>query len=99
MPASCRPDFHLPLLTTWNLNLEQQIGKSWVGRIGYHGNKGTFLSSGAKNPREINPAIYIPGQSTTDNTQERRRYQDLREHDRFVGLGVQLPLQFAPIES
>ncbi len=74
--AVFQPDFHLPLLTTWNLNLEQQIGKSWVARIGYQGNKGTFLSSGAKNAREINPAIYIPGQSSTENTQERRRYQD-----------------------
>jgi hypothetical protein len=69
-------DFHIPLLTTWNLTLERQFGGDWVGRIAYVGNKGTFLSNGQKSLRETNPAIYIPGASTEDNTQQRRLYSD-----------------------
>ena len=69
-------NFRLPLLTTWNLVIERQLGQDWVFRAAYQGNKGTYLSSGAKTTREINPAVYIPGQSTTGNTQERRVYQD-----------------------
>jgi hypothetical protein len=70
------PHFQLPVLATWNLNLERQFLETWVARIGYQGNKGTHLSSGAKPTREMNPAIYIPGQSDTGNTQERRPYKD-----------------------
>ncbi|HET8550193.1 MAG TPA: hypothetical protein VFL57_19415, partial [Bryobacteraceae bacterium] len=39
------------------------------------GNKGTWFFAAAENSRELNPAIYIPGQSTIPNTQARRRYQ------------------------
>jgi Carboxypeptidase regulatory-like domain len=71
-------DFRLPQLFTWNLTLERQIGQSWVVRAAYVGNKGTHISgSDDYNPaQEKNPAIYIPGASTADNTQERRPYQD-----------------------
>ena len=79
-PAELRavfdPNFRTPLLTTWNLNLERQIGANWVARLGYTGNKGTYLFSAAENSRELNPAIYRPGQSTISNTQARRVYQD-----------------------
>ena len=69
------PNFRTPLLTTWSLNLERQIGASWVGRLGYVGNKGTWFFAAAENSRELNPAIYIPGRSTISNTQARRFYQ------------------------
>jgi hypothetical protein len=69
-------DFHLPLLTTWNLTIERQLGDSWLIRAAYVGNKGTFLSNDQKSLRESNPAVYIPGISTPDNTQERRLYKD-----------------------
>ena len=68
--------FHEPLLTTWNLTLERQIGSSWLTRVSYVGNKGTFLSNDQKSIKESNPAIYIPGASTQDNTQSRRLYSD-----------------------
>ena len=45
----------------------------------YQATKGTYLSQAIV--REINPAIYIPGQSTVANTQARRPYQD------FVNVG------------
>ncbi|PYV92856.1 MAG: hypothetical protein DMG05_03310 [Acidobacteria bacterium] len=70
-------DFHIPLLTGWNLTLERQIGGSWLVRAAYVGNKGTFLyGSNQKNTIDVNPAIYIPGASTIGNTQERRVYKD-----------------------
>jgi outer membrane receptor protein involved in Fe transport len=71
-------DFRIPQIATWNLTLERQIGTSWVVRAAYVGNKGTRISgSDDYNPvQEANPAIYIPGASTFDNTQERRPFQD-----------------------
>jgi hypothetical protein len=71
-------DFRIPQIATWNLTLERQIASSWVIRAAYVGNKGTYISgSDDYNPaQEVNPAIYIPGASTVDNTQERRRFQD-----------------------
>lgn len=69
------PNFRTPLLTTWSLNLERQIGSDWVARIGYVGNKGTYFFAAAEAARELNPAIYTPGASTISNTQARRPYQ------------------------
>ncbi len=65
-------DWHMPEMATWNLNLEHQFGQSWVARVSYAGNKGTYLASGVLGFNEQNPAIYIPGQSTEANTQQRR---------------------------
>ena len=80
LPTSIRwyfpPDFHESQIATWNLTFERQMGNSWLVRAAYVGNKGTYLSSGSKNNRETNPAIYIPGASTEANTQQRRFYQD-----------------------
>jgi hypothetical protein len=65
-------DFHIPVLYSWNLTLERQVGADWVLRSAYIGNKGTFLSTS----RQLNPAVYIPGSSTVGSTQQRRLYQD-----------------------
>jgi hypothetical protein len=64
-------NWHMQELATWNLNLEHQFGQSWVARVSYAGNKGTYLTS-PLNYTEQNPAIYVPGNSTEDNTQQRR---------------------------
>jgi hypothetical protein len=65
-------NWHMPEVATWNLNLEHQFGQSWVGRIAYAGNKGTYLASGVLGFNEQNPANYQPGNSTEANTQQRR---------------------------
>jgi hypothetical protein len=65
-------NWHMPELATWNLNVERQLGPTWVARISYSGNKGTFQNSGVLGFDEQNPAVYIPGSSTTANTQQRR---------------------------
>ncbi len=72
-------DFRLPQVLVWNLTLERQIGASWVVRAAYVGNKGTYLygtNDQESGMQAVNPAIYIPGQSTVDNTQQRRIYAD-----------------------
>ncbi len=65
-------NWHMPELITWNLNVERQFGPSWVARISYAGNKGTYLASGVLGFNEQNPAIYVAGNSTEANTQQRR---------------------------
>jgi len=83
LPAAVRwtfaKDFRIPQIATWNLILERQIGQDWVLKATYQATKGTYLSQSVV--REINPATYIPGQSTVSNTQARRPYQD------FVNVG------------
>jgi hypothetical protein len=64
-------DFRTPLLMSWNLSLERQLGADWVARVAYIGNEGRYFFGAAENSREINPAIYIPGASTVANTQAR----------------------------
>jgi Carboxypeptidase regulatory-like domain len=60
----------LPYAQDWDLNIQRSFGANWLFQIGYVGTKGTKL------PRFIegNPAIYIPGVSTTDNADQRRLY-------------------------
>lgn len=74
------PDFKIPQVISWNVTLERELSRDWLLRASYVGNKGTHLSEFVF--RELNPAIYIPGQSTVANTQARRRYQD------FVNVGL-----------
>ncbi|MEX2260509.1 MAG: carboxypeptidase regulatory-like domain-containing protein [Bryobacteraceae bacterium] len=53
----------------WNFNIEHLM-KGVLLRAAYVGTKGTHLNW----PREINPATYIPGQSTLANTDSRRPF-------------------------
>lgn len=86
LPVSIRwyfpPDFHMSRISTWNLGLERQLPGDWLLKLSYIGNKGTFLSNGSESNQNINPAIYIPGQSTEANTQSRRIYPD------FSSIGI-----------
>ncbi len=62
-------------VAAWNLTVEQQLGRSWLVRVGYVGNVGSDLSGTGdveEGQQEVNPAIYIPGNSTEANTQQRR---------------------------
>src|SRR3989442_1579157 len=58
LPTSIRwyfpPDFHSSTLYTWNLTLERQVGRDWLLRAAYVGNKGAFLSNGFKPSGETN---------------------------------------------
>ena len=69
--------FRLPQVLTWNLTLERGLGKNWLVRAAYLGNRASHLSGTADQEAgllQLNPAIYIPGQSTEANTAQRRRY-------------------------
>jgi hypothetical protein len=69
--------FRLPQVLTWNLTLERGIGTSWLLRAAYLGNKASHLSGTGDQEAgllQLNPAIYIPGQSSEANTQQRRKY-------------------------
>lgn len=55
-------------MAQYNLSLERQVGRDWVLNADYLGNKATHLRGG----KELNPAVYIPGSSTSKNTQARR---------------------------
>ena len=56
-------------LQSWHLTIEREVYRDWMVRIAYAGSKGTGLLQGW----QYNPAIYIPGQSTLLNTNQRRR--------------------------
>jgi hypothetical protein len=64
------PNLSLPYAQDWDLNIQRSFGKDFLFEIGYIGTKGTKL------PRFIegNPAIYVPGQSSTQNVDQRRLY-------------------------
>jgi hypothetical protein len=75
LPYILAQDFRAPRVGSWNLTLERQFGQSWLVRLAYVGNKGTYLSGTGdveEGKQELNPAVYIPGQSTEANTQQRR---------------------------
>ena len=62
------PNLTLPYSQDWDLNVQRSLGYDLLLEVGYVGTKGTHL------PRfvEANPTVYIPGQSTTDNVDQRR---------------------------
>ena len=69
--------FRLPMILTENLTLEHGIGQSWLARAAYMGSTATHLNGTGDQEAgllAVNPATYIPGQSTEANTQQRRPY-------------------------
>jgi hypothetical protein len=63
-------NLRLPYAQDWNLNVQKSFGTNWLAEISYVGTKGTKL------PRFIegNPTVYVPGQSTENNVNQRRLY-------------------------
>jgi hypothetical protein len=71
--------FRLPMVLSYNLTVERGIGRDWMMRLSYVGNNGHHLNGTGDQENgllQLNPAIYIPGQSTENNTQQRRVYPD-----------------------
>jgi outer membrane receptor protein involved in Fe transport len=78
--------FRLPMVLTWNLTLERSLGQNWLLRAAYMGSNGAHLNGTGDQEAgllQINPAIYIPGQSTEANTQQRRVYPNYGVLDRL----------------
>lgn len=64
------PDLRLPYAQDWNLGVQKSFGADWLAQATYVGTKGTKL------PRfiEANPAVFIPGQSSENNVNQRRLF-------------------------
>ena len=64
------PKLRLPYAQDWNLTLQHSFGENWLASVAYVG------TTGVKLPRFIegNPTVYIPGQSTETNVNQRRLY-------------------------
>ena len=57
-----------PSVRSWNLSVQRQIGTQWVVSGSYLGTTSIHIASSSN----LNPAVYIPGSSTTANDQARR---------------------------
>lgn len=99
-------NFRLPVVLTWNMTLERSLGQSWLLRAAYMGSNGTHLNGTGDQEAgllQVNPAIYIPGQSTEGNTQQRRVYPnygtvdflDSEVNSNYNGLQLTLEKRFS----
>jgi hypothetical protein len=61
-------DIHPMQVRQWNVAYERQLWKDWLVSATYLGNQTAHLWNGY----ELNPGVYIPGQSTTANVDARR---------------------------
>jgi hypothetical protein len=69
--------FRLPQILTYNLTFEHEFASNWFARLEYAGNRGAHLGGTGDQEAgllQLNPSVYIPGQSTEDNIQQRRLY-------------------------
>ncbi len=62
------PSLAYPVIQQWNLAFERQLPKGFMVRAAYEGMQSYHLFGGV----EQNAAVYIPGQSTFENVQDRR---------------------------
>ncbi|MGA7258289.1 MAG: TonB-dependent receptor [Terracidiphilus sp.] len=69
--------FRLPQILIYNLTLERGFGATWFIRAEYSGNHGDHLGGTGDQESgllQLNPSVYIPGQSTESNIQSRLIY-------------------------
>ncbi len=69
--------FRLPQILTYNLTFEHDFGAGLFTRFEYAGNHGAHLGGTGDQEAgllQLNPSVYIPGQSTEDNIQSRLLY-------------------------
>lgn len=73
-PTSSSTGFFLPFKTPvnqqWSLSIDQAIGSNSMIELAYLGSSGSHEFTSF----QLNPAVYIPGQSTLSNIQQRRIY-------------------------
>ena len=62
------PDYKETMMQQWNFNLQREIARDWLITAGYVGTHGTHIPF----LRDINAAVYVPGQSTVSNVNQRR---------------------------
>lgn len=84
------PHLRLPMILSFNLTVEHGFGHNWLLRAAYIGNTAHRLYGTGDQESgllQLNPAIYIPGQSTEANTQQRRVYPNYGSIG-FINSGV-----------
>ncbi len=73
-PTAGHTSFALPFKTQsdnqWSFSIQQALRQDTVLEVAYVGSSSSHLYTS----NELNPAVYIPGQSTVRNTQSRRLY-------------------------
>lgn len=62
--------FATPYNQQWDLSIQHELAKDFLVTVAYVGLKGTRLYQSVN----ANPAVFIPGKSSTANTQQRRLY-------------------------
>ncbi|MGH9626911.1 MAG: TonB-dependent receptor domain-containing protein [Bryobacteraceae bacterium] len=62
------PNFREPMMQQWNIGVQREFARDLLATVSYVGTRGTRIPY----LRDINPAVYIPGQSTVANTNSRR---------------------------
>jgi hypothetical protein len=67
---STEPDYVDPRIYSWTLSVQRQIRSSWMLETAYVGKASEKLNESLAG----NPAIYVPGQSTAANVNNRRIY-------------------------
>lgn len=72
---SIDPDFTAGYMQQWNANIQHEVWKSTVVTAAYVGSKGTRMMVG----QNINPAVFVPGNSTPGNVNARRIYQGFEQ--------------------
>jgi Carboxypeptidase regulatory-like domain len=61
-------DIHPMQVRQWNVSYQRQFWRNWMVSATYLGNRTNHIWNGV----ELNPSVYIPGQSTTANVDARR---------------------------
>ncbi|HYO81931.1 MAG TPA: hypothetical protein VES20_11045, partial [Bryobacteraceae bacterium] len=69
---SIDPNFTTGYMQQWNLSVQRELFHEFVLTTAYVASKGTKFQM----TQQLNPAIYIPGQSTAGNIDARRIYRD-----------------------
>jgi hypothetical protein len=64
LPDRVRPTY----IEQWNASYQLGFANNWLFTLSYLGNRTVHVWGG----QDINPSVYIPGNSTTKNTQQRR---------------------------
>ena len=72
-----------PYTQQWNFSIERQLPGDWLGAISYQGSKGTKLFGNF----QPNYSVYVPGESTKRNIQQRRLFPHLGQIQEWCSCG------------
>jgi hypothetical protein len=86
------PKWHTPYSQQWSLSIQQEIGRGWIGEVGYVGNKGTHLV-GVQDINQVFPGVaqaaglVTPGQVYGAGTSNAAAARALNPYRPYVGWG------------